>query len=672
MSAPHQAIQPNPSSLMTNRKPFKSIAEKMKELEMKIRRLQANSTNSSEDSGDETQTNAQKYAPRIAEKSKVTTKLEDEVFCYSGGKNLNTGQEISLAQRLKDFGRFRDQKSREDSEEKSDFEEAEIDNSSEGGQRMKPLISPYYKDQDDDYKPGQSDKFPSGKMDLRIFQSIPKFNKINKPQRPTKNEIFQKPSQDPSDAEENNIQSPVFNPNKSPFQDLPNHFKNKNFQHQNIEKSPSLKLDNPAAFIESEIKRALRPKEQNRGIFEGSEDSEDEGAFNYMSPKLAQPEASPDSDNETETEEDPFGFKHKHDFKMNYLRKTTVKPDPTQPDQERKRGKNIRNAEQDKPIHRRSQGTKPFLRRTDSKENPANQRLFQRKSHADLKNEELENANFELNEAVGRGQAKLQRSLEANKALHSKMAELEDKYGRLLELFDKSNKRLLQYKCELEARKNCATCSFRAQRRQGESKQHKMSRQASQKRIKKHAPKAGSKRKMRKSQGSFYNDKESGKRRRSSRRKSNRRDEGRTAHIMGGTRIKKRNDSTKMKRRREGSFGATRDRGAETSFRKDANSGKWNKQQIRKIKKQHGEVGREIQNSYYQNRTGNGLGGTRAKHSEQGNLRKSSRGFSSNKKSKRKEEVGDSGDFEAEHEARFRRKKIVRNSRKSRNKTFAK
>ena len=65
---------------------------------------------------------------------------------------------------------------------------------------------------------------------------------------------------------------------------------------------------------------------------------------------------------------------------------------------------------------------------------------------------------------------KLQKTLQINREMHSKFETLEAKYSKLLDLFEKTNKRLLQYKSELDTRKDCGTCNFKQRRKKSENR----------------------------------------------------------------------------------------------------------------------------------------------------------------------------------------------------------
>ena len=76
----------------------------------------------------------------------------------------------------------------------------------------------------------------------------------------------------------------------------------------------------------------------------------------------------------------------------------------------------------------------------------------------------------DLQNEVSNYKTKLYKTLQINKDLHGKFETLETKYSRLLDLFEKTNKRLLHYKSELDIRKNCGSCMFKQKRKISENK----------------------------------------------------------------------------------------------------------------------------------------------------------------------------------------------------------
>jgi hypothetical protein len=76
----------------------------------------------------------------------------------------------------------------------------------------------------------------------------------------------------------------------------------------------------------------------------------------------------------------------------------------------------------------------------------------------------------ELERELEISKQKLQKTVLINKEMHNKFETLESKYSKLLDLFEKTNKRLLHYKSELDVRKNCGTCNFKQKRKVSENK----------------------------------------------------------------------------------------------------------------------------------------------------------------------------------------------------------
>lgn len=444
-------------------RPFKSIAEKMKELEMKIRKLQARSTHSSE--GSDSESEIEKEAPR-----------EDEV---SVGRDRD--QEIEgRVGLLSRFGVDRESRIEKNKQGKAVESQLSSDNDNKYGvmRESRELT------EKNDYKncfTVQSERKSGG------YNGTANFG--------LKTDIF---SKNIEKLTSNNLES-----------DYPNLYKQNETQRhsKNLPEPPKFDLQRPEDYIENEIRKSLRPKNKAQGIFEGTEESDEEPVFNHMSPKLGASDQKDElEDSETETDH----FVQDKSSKVNYLKRASGKVKANTPARShfiKRKGGNLdgMKKEEMRPAQRfqRKQNIsqKPFIRKSDPPQLKATQQ----------QNQELENQNFQLNEALQRSQAKLTRTQEANQNLTSKMSELEEKYAKLLELFEKSNKRLLHYKSQLETRKNCPTCSFRAQRKQTESRRPVMSRQTSQKRLNRvsKARRSSSRARLRESVDSFYGQKNS-------------------------------------------------------------------------------------------------------------------------------------------------------------------